>query len=68
MSYSEAVVTGFIFASCTAVMNYVVNRLVVRPLDRKLTEFEKWAKEKLPNILSDRKKEDEQEKGGVSHG
>jgi hypothetical protein len=47
MSYSEAVVTGFIFASCTAIMNYVVNRLVIRPLDRNFTEFEKWAKEKL---------------------
>jgi len=57
MSFSDAVVTGFVFASCTAIMNYVVNRLVIRPLDRKLGDFEKLVKEKLPGILANGRKE-----------
>ena len=60
MSFSDAVVTGFVFASCTAIMNYIVNRLVIRPLDRRMIDFENWAKEKLPHIiLSNLKKEKE---------
>ena len=62
MSFSDAVVTSFVFASCTAVMNYVVNRLVIRPLDRKLGDFEDWMKQKVPVILSEWKKEEEKKK------
>ena len=58
MSFSDAVVTGFVFASCTAIMNYVVNRLVIRSLDRKLVDFEKLVKEKLASISSDLKKKE----------
>lgn len=58
MSLVDAVVTGFVYASCTAIMTYFVNRLVVRPLDKKLVEFEKWAKEKLPGIIRSEKEKE----------
>jgi len=50
MSLVDAVVTGFTFACFSSIMQYFVNRLIVRPFDRRWNDFETWARETLKKI------------------
>lgn len=49
MSISDAIVTGIVFACFSTIQNYILNRILIRPLDKKWDAMERWVKSKMPS-------------------